>query len=396
MGSCVSSGKSGPKKDVVDNGQARPSNGNVSPVISSSPPQPQVQSSADDVKPGDRKEDGAGIAAANPSGGQEEFVSKLLLLGAGESGKSTIFRQIKSLYGEGFTTEQRKSFRMVIDANIIQSMQTLVKYSDILDPQYNTKVSDASLVSKNFIAALDEEAKLDESISRHVATLWADDGIRKTFQKSSLFQLPDSAEYFFQRVEVVAQPGYVPSFQDLLRCRARTTGIQQVEFTLGRHKFKILDVGGQRNERKKWKQCFEGVTAVLFVAALSEYDQVLFEDGKTNRMHEALHLFSEICNSHWFKDTSIILFLNKGDIFEEKIKKTDLKQCFPEFEGGPDYYAAAEFVDLKFREKAKNRTQDIYSHVTTATDTENIQHVFDDVKDIVIKMNLRQGGLLLE
>lgn len=191
------------------------------------------------------------------SGNPDEIVSKLLLLGAGESGKSTIFRQIKSLYGEGFTTEQRKSFRMVIDANIIQSMQTLIKYSDILDSQYNTKVSDAVLVSKNFITELDEEAKLDENIAHHISVLWADQGIKTTFTKSSMFQLPDSAEYFFQRVDVIAKPGYVPSFQDVLRCRARTSGIQTVEFTLGRHKFRMLDVGGQRNERKKWKQCFQ-------------------------------------------------------------------------------------------------------------------------------------------
>jgi len=282
----------------------------------------------------------------------------------------------------------------VIDANIIQSMQTLIKYSDILDAQYGTKVSDAVLVSKNFISELDEEAKLDENIAHHISVLWADQGIKVTFTKSSMFQLPDSAEYFFQRVDVIAKPGYVPSFQDVLRCRARTTGIQTVEFTLGRHKFRMLDVGGQRNERKKWRQCFKDVTAVLFVAAMSEYDQTLFEDGKTNRMHEALHLFSEICNSHWFKDKSIILFLNKADIFDEKIKKQDLSVCFPEYTGGNDYYAAAEHIDFKFKEKTQGRAQDIYSHVTTATDTENIQHVFDDVKDIVIKSSFREGGLL--
>ena len=48
--------------------------------------------------------------------------------------------------------------------------------------------------------------------------------------------------------------------------------------------FEMYDVGGQRNERKKWIHCFEGVDAVIFVAAISEYDQKLFEDSTTNRM----------------------------------------------------------------------------------------------------------------
>ena len=47
--------------------------------------------------------------------------------------------------------------------------------------------------------------------------------------------------------------------------------------------FEMYDVGGQRNERKKWIHCFDNVTAVIFVAALSEYDQCLFEDASTNR-----------------------------------------------------------------------------------------------------------------
>lgn len=325
---------------------------------------------------------------------EPEKVFKLLLLGAGESGKSTIFRQIVRLYGDGFTPEERNTFRLVIDANIIQSMQALAKYSDILDLQFGTHVADAAIVSKNFILGVDEEAKVDEETANHVSILWSDEGIRKTYGHSALFQLPDCAKYFFERVAVVAQKGYVPSFQDLLHCRARTSGIQRVNFNLGSHRFLMVDVGGQRNERKKWKKTFQGVTAVLFVAALSAYDLSLFEDGTTNRMNEALHLFSEICTSHWFENTCIILFLNKSDLFEKKIKQTDLSVCFPEYTGGLDYYAAAEFIDKKFREKAAHRPKEIYSHVTTATDTDNVQHVFDDVKDIVVRETIIKADLI--
>lgn len=52
-----------------------------------------------------------------------------------------------------------------------------------------------------------------------------------------------------------------------------------------------------------------------------------------NRMHESLKLFDSICNNKWFKDTSIILFLNKKDIFENKISKSPLCNCFPEYIG---------------------------------------------------------------
>ena len=81
-----------------------------------------------------------------------------------------------------------------------------------------------------------------------------------------------------------------------------------------------FDVGGQRNERRKWIHCFDNVNAVVFVASLSEFDQNLFEDETKNRLDEALELFQQISNSKWFQDTSLILFLNKKDLFEKKVR----------------------------------------------------------------------------
>lgn len=75
------------------------------------------------------------------------------------------------------------------------------------------------------------------------------------------------------------------------------------------------------------------MTAVIFCVALSEYDQTLREDDTQNRMKESLLLFDEICNSHWFRNTTFILFLNKTDLFKEKIQRVDLKVCFPNYTG---------------------------------------------------------------
>ncbi len=95
----------------------------------------------------------------------------------------------------------------------------------------------------------------------------------------------------------------------------------------------MFDVGGQRSERKKWIHCFENVTAVIFLAAISEYDQVLVEDESVNRLQEALTLFDSICNSKWFVQTSMILFLNKIDLFKDKLSRSPLVNYFPDFSG---------------------------------------------------------------
>ena len=72
--------------------------------------------------------------------------------------------------------------------------------------------------------------------------------------------------------------------------------------------FEMYDVGGQRSERRKWIDCFDSVTAIIFVVALSEYDQTLAEAKRTNRMVEALELFRSVCNNRAFSNTSIICF----------------------------------------------------------------------------------------
>jgi hypothetical protein len=183
--------------------------------------------------------------------------------------------------------------------------------------------------------------------------LWNDQGIRSTFQHRSHFQLTDSTDYFFDRLSDISAEEYVPTQQDVFRSRVRTTGIVETDFEIRGHHFKMVDVGGQRNERRKWINCFEGVTAVLFVAAISEFDQVLYEDETVNRMHEALSLFGSTVNSKTFFQTDIILFLNKRDLFAEKLKLAPLIAT-----GSQDYgicvrYMENEFISLN---KNKNRT----------------------------------------
>lgn len=58
----------------------------------------------------------------------------------------------------------------------------------------------------------------------------------------------------------------------------KTTGITETVFDLGTLTYRMFDVGGQRSERKKWIHCFENVTALLFLVAISGYDQCLVED----------------------------------------------------------------------------------------------------------------------
>lgn len=324
-------------------------------------------------------------------------IKKLLLLGAGESGKSTLFKQAIALYGKGYSDAELRDFVPIIVNNVLTSIKTLIKYAGTPDIS-PTPVSGANMEARRIV----DEANLNMpllslDVSQSIAALWEDQGIQAAYDNRAKYQLNDSTKYFIERVSDISKDGYLPTSQDVLRSRVRTTGIVETSFLIDENTFKMFDVGGQRNERKKWIHCFENVTAVMFVAAISEYDQQLYEDENTNRMVEAMSLFDEICNSRWFRDTSMILFLNKKDLFADKIKKVPITNCvcFANYQGPNEYNAASEFIKQAFEDSNKSPdTKEVYTHVTCATDTENIKVVFNAVKDIVIRKSLRDGGLL--
>eukprot|EP00474_Spongospora_subterranea_P001190 CRZ01648.1 hypothetical protein [Spongospora subterranea] len=326
---------------------------------------------------------------------QSARVKKLLLLGTGESGKSTLYRQMKRIYGVGFSKQELEDYKKTILANTVAFMLSVLKGIPKLQPQTNLNLDINNVQFKNQIgsfAGTDGEYNL--SVATAIVELWKDPAIRNTFEYRSQLQVPECAKYFFDKALELADPNYVPSDTDILMSRVRTTGILETRFKISGTVFDIFDVGGQRNERKKWIHCFDSVTGVIFVIALSEYDQMLFEDEKVNRMVEALQLFEETVNSKWFSKVDIIVFLNKMDLLMNKIVKVPVSDYFPDYTGGLNAEAAANF--FKEQVLARNHTpmRGIYCHMTNATDEANVIHVFSAVRDIVLRKGMAGIGLL--
>eukprot|EP00954_Amorphochlora_amoebiformis_P024299 1365575-Amorphochlora_amoeboformis.AAC.1 len=302
-------------------------------------------------------------------------VHKLLLLGAGESGKSTLFKQMYTLYGNGFDREVRESFVKPIQYQLLRTMRSLIKAADL----YYRSTGDEKYLfpSKMPRYRRYSEIKLTSDVAKDIEKAWRHPAIQTIFEMKDNFQIPDCAEYFFDRVKEVSKPNYLPSNNDILRARARTVGVVENSFSIQDNKFTMYDVGGQRSERRKWVHCFEGVSCVLFVSAMSAFNQTLMEDQKTNRLCEvmdnesvllsvlgctadgwrrkvrkhSLMLFDEICNSRWFEGTSLILFLNKRDIFFKKIQRFAITDCpaLESFSGDlTDFQETSTFIKEEF------------------------------------------------
>ncbi|KAM7389967.1 hypothetical protein PAMA_008241 [Pampus argenteus] len=299
---------------------------------------------------------------------------RLLLLG--ESGKSTIVKQMRILHVDGFNTEEKQQKRDDIRKNVKDAIVTIVTAMSTLTPPV---------------------------------------------------PLGNPANQF--RIDYIRGISPLSDFEyteDLLRCRVLTSGIFETRFQVDKVNFHMFDVGGQRDERRKWIQCFNDVTAIIFVAASSSYNMVIREDNSTNRLRESLDLFRSIWTNRFLKTISVILFLNKQDVLADKILagKSKLEDYFPEYN---NYTAPTDvslthlsptclsfsglslsltclsltclsLSNLSVSQRISTASGDgkhyCYPHFTCAIDTENIRRVFNDCRDIIQRMHLRQYELL--
>eukprot|EP00477_Mikrocytos_mackini_P000989 GAHX01001060.1.p1 GENE.GAHX01001060.1~~GAHX01001060.1.p1 ORF type:complete len:381 (-),score=75.01 GAHX01001060.1:30-1172(-) len=342
----------------------------------------------------------------------------ILLLGASESGKSTIFKQLRMYYGRYFSADEKKFFYNLIPENLISVLKQVVHICEDNNLPLNFEISqDTSIKLCNTDQSFKELFKsafgspkqiilsfkfqrefrtecgliVSEFISKNSTA------INQAIELGSDVNLPDSACYLIQNHSRIFEPRYDVPVNDILRARVSTTGVEEITISEHNMRFKILDVGGQRGERKKWIHVFEKkINIVLYVASLAEYDQKEPEDLSKARIEESIELFETIINSY-FQNIPVILFLNKRDIFEQKLKTKPLKDYISNFKMENTVNNCIDFIrNLYVSKKIENKNSDgaIYSYDMEATNTEVFAIVWKVVKSLLFEKNLSSSGLI--
>jgi len=310
-------------------------------------------------------------------------VLKLLLLGTGDSGKSTFAKQMTILHKQGgFTEEKVTSCIPILRANTLDSIKILLTACRDWHIELDEKIQ---LLADEVMNA----PTLTEAISKHIVPIWMSAAVQKAFTQRNRIQLPGGAsvtQYYLENAVRFAREDYIPTQDDILRAKQKTIGVLETSFEASQNEFLMVDVGGQRSERKKWLSCFSDVSAVIYLVALNEYDMLMEEDDKTNRMEESLQLFQKLSGSQWLKDVSFILFLNKSDLFEEKIKSRPLSQFFEDFDDFPkgksDFETGCDYIKSQYARVFHGVR--LYTFVTNALDTNNCRKVFMAVRDTIM------------
>ncbi|ORY41926.1 guanine nucleotide binding protein, alpha subunit [Rhizoclosmatium globosum] len=289
---------------------------------------------------------------------------KLLLLGTCETGKSTIFKQLKFLYGEDPSIEELHQYRTQILENASQCVKDLTRAMDLLQIPYDWDplfpLSSATLVSSDMVGTMVLEA---------VKTVWHDVGVQYCFTRGSEFHLMDCCQYVLDNIERITAPFYLPSKQDILHARELTQKITELSFQLQKSMIRVFDIGGIRGQRSKWAPFFENVNVIIYVTAISAFDQYTIEDNMTNRVIESLNLFGSVCNHPMFKKTALVLFMNKIDLFKKKLNTKRIASYFRDYDGPNTYEDGCQYFVKLFLGINKYRNKQIYVHFTWATDT---------------------------
>jgi GTPase SAR1 family protein len=330
---------------------------------------------------------------------QELFKFKVLLLGCGETGKSTIVKQIKRCHGKTESKEDLKRIHVSLHTNVIDCMKVLLFQANLFGYELNA-----------------EDAETGDEVMRHkegqlfqlemairIQNLWESDAIRQTYARNNEYWILDSCKYYFKHVERFTEIGYVPNTEDVVMARVRTTGmlVHNVSEPIPDPEpgdpahilYRIIDVGGQRSERKKWIHQFEDVKCILFIASLAEYAQVCFEDVKKNRMDESMEILKTYAAKPIFASTPFFVVLNKKDMFSEFLKMVPLSQKFPDYEGKSPVEGIAH-IQAEYIRKMPVTKQDLYRDANkprvfaiSGIVVSEVRDMFVQVKAQLVEMN---------
>jgi len=226
--------------------------------------------------------------------------------------------------------------------------------------------------------------------------------------------------YFVDDSDRILHPNYEPNLQDILRARQRTTGVNVTTFhrevNKRKYDWELYDIGGQVSERRKWPEIIRknGVPALLYCVSIGDMEKRVQRDHSrvsttisreiteerderselVPMFDDAVQLYHSLLTQDYANTASVIVFLNKTDLFDEKVKsgKIDMTK-FPDFTGKSTPENGRQYFRNLFSKIASDCQKVVTIHETCALDTEQAQMVVDSVTKDVIKSRLKHSGL---
>ncbi|KAJ7598716.1 guanine nucleotide binding protein, alpha subunit [Mycena floridula] len=392
---------------------------------------------------------------------RKPVVGKILLLGQAEAGKSTTLKSFqlyfspkafraeaelwrpvihfnllrtvlyllalvdprKFHYGESDTAEppllsdeiRRLCIRLTPLQQVQESLRKRISGSD-MDPDQSSELSVHSggrwkqlFKSARRQAAETKRDRIEEASNRRIisacsedmVSLWMNENLQELLRQKRV-DLHSQPGFFMDDIDRIVREDYVPTSQDILRARIRTSGPEEhhipVESTFDKE-WIIYDVGGSRSHRATWAQFFDNVTAIIFLAPASAFDQNLAEDSSVNRMADTISLWRSVCANKLLQSVDLILFLNKMDILDLKLKsRIQFNHYVTSYKERPNETASVakyllDVFERLYTQESKKRRR-LFKHTTCATDMNATAIVIKTIQEMVITKALSDSQII--
>ncbi|KAJ7269396.1 guanine nucleotide binding protein, alpha subunit [Mycena haematopus] len=238
----------------------------------------------------------------------------------------------------------------------------------------------------------------------YMQEMWRDRNVRQRLREKRI-RLEESSGFYLDEIPRITAKRFIPTDADVLKARLKTMGVVEHTFSISSGsnrgvQWKIYDVGGSRNQRQAWAPYFEDINAIIFLAPISAFDQVLTEDPVVNRVEDSLQLWQSVVSNKLLAKVNIVLFLNKCDLLQAKLDAgVRLNHYMISYGDRPnDYDSVSKYFRNKFgalhHAVTPNKERELYIHLTAVTDTRRTATIISNVRDIIIKGNLKTMKLV--
>ncbi|KAL1730434.1 guanine nucleotide binding protein, alpha subunit [Schizophyllum commune] len=246
---------------------------------------------------------------------------------------------------------------------------------------------------------------------RDMIQLWLDPDVRTILRRRKI-RLEDAPGFFLNDLERITSLRYIPTDEDVLKARLKTVGVSEYKFEMEvaakdtPSEWRIVDVGGSRSQlvtlicpAATWAPFFDDVEAIIFLAPISAFDQVLVEDKNVNRLEDSVLLWKAVCQNKLLANVDLVLFLNKCDILEAKLNSGIRFAKYVRSYGDREnsFSAVSKYLQSKFtaiHREYSPPTRKFYAFCTSVTDTQTTSGIIASVRDMVIRQHLKQSKLM--
>jgi len=327
-------------------------------------------------------------------GGESMKVTRVLILGIAACGKSTFLKQLRFMATGSFGENELLDYKELALQNMVSGIQELIQQGKKLEievSQENRKHC------RSLLQTHSASIEANEELYDRLKILWKDEAIQTVWNMKNTFSMQiKHLDYMMDNIERMSQADYVPTKEDILLLRQRTTGIVKINFSFDKLYWEFIDVGGQKSEREKWGPVIEqGIDCVVFIAALDEYAMSSSDEGKTN-MRLAIEVFQEVMQSEGLKNKPKLLFLNKLDIFKKQLTGengwAEFKKVFSDF-NSEDIEAAQECVTKEFVAVAGGTKLDSVL-VGTLLEVDYVSTIYRTMQKSILSASLLANGLI--